>query len=197
MYLKFLGGRFWAKSNFAWKRREWGQTWKKKNLWTLKFWEYIFGGKKRGKKRLNCDKFEIATKQCKSNIFTCALFFSLLIGATWYYHKFTKNLTLGSSWSLFFPSLNVGKAKGDFCDKRGEGVETLPNFHDIGKIQLLTCLTLLLSKNLDNSLICNMRHINKDRTFKMTYNTDMVNMIIPMGKSIFPSVCSLFKSKGQ
>ena len=33
-------------------------------LWTLKFWEYRFGGKK----RVNDDKFEPATKQCKSNI---------------------------------------------------------------------------------------------------------------------------------
>ena len=96
---------------------------------------------------------------------------------------FTKIKLCGIHGVCFFPSLNVGKAKDDFCDKRGEGVETPTNFHDIGKMQPLTCLTLLLSKNLDNSLICNMRHITRmnDRTFKMTYNKDMVNMNTPMG----------------
>ena len=43
----------------------WHQTWKKTIfLWTLKFWELRFGGKK----SVNYYEFEIATKQCESNI---------------------------------------------------------------------------------------------------------------------------------
>ena len=55
---------------------------KKHFLWTLKFWKCTFDRKK----RVNYDKFEIATN-CVNQIFNLnAFFFFLLTGATWYYH---------------------------------------------------------------------------------------------------------------
>ena len=61
----------------------------------LKFWEGTFDGKK----RVNNDKFEIATN-CVNHIFNLnASFFFLLTGASWYYHTIYSVFTYFASFT--------------------------------------------------------------------------------------------------
>ena len=78
-------------------------------LWTLKFWKYTFSGKK----RVNYNKFEIATN-CVNQIFNLnAFFFFLLTGATCYH------LTI----NLVFTYLAL------FIDYKDDIFEVISNLH--------------------------------------------------------------------